>query len=1017
MAGQSRIPRRHSCHPGFGGILLAVVFMAAMDACGRSFDAAQVPHDAIPAFTSDDGALVISAWADFTASGPANLGQAGNWLGVTGGNHSAIDGSESVTIQFATNASLFRIGHIWTRSKVIISGFASDPGFVDAHGQAKVVNYQDGTLTYVLGWDAGAERIVTFTNPGASAGRTLRINVQDAMPGWQATITRIDYGLDGVLPATVGLRSTAQMIDNFSASDAWSMQNAGLWSDSNRVQVADLLFTTNNGIGLSAWRFNLNAGFDPAVQPGNRWQLWRTGEGFLVASNQYDWTRQAGQRWFLAAAKERGIREFIAMAYSAPTNFTRNGRVFGTEGLGSSNLKPGFEPAFARYLADIVAHFRTNADERERVAFNYLMPVNEPYWDWNGNSQEGSRYSNPDIIELAQALHPALRARSLDTEILLAEAGDLPGLYALRQDISGKYGEPYGNYLGAFDSITNLISHNLSAHSYFTENPTNLLVAVRATLRQHMEAKQHFRFWQTEYCILGPNGPGRDLTMTTALNVARVVWADLSIANAAAWHWWLSLSQADYKDGLLYTDWWQAGDIESLYCSKNFWAFGQWSRFIRPGWRRVEMPGFEDVFGLMGAAFIEPETNSVALVFVNHSNKPYYVAPEVGKVAFWSAWVTSAATSDNLSPLPPVAAEAMCIIPPSSVVTLVGNVSGTAPPHPVISGISDLTMRAGESLTFQANVACAGFPAALINLSVFSDNPALLASSRRLIVTNSITREFYVNFSGTNLAHLAAAPRFPNEPHARHSMISFETPENLGGVYGTRVRGFVVPPQDGEYTFWIASRDASELFLGSDENPATKTRIAFVSVATEPRQWTQLTTQESAPIRLQAGRRYYVEAVHVGHSSGDHLAVGWRLPDGRTERPIPGKRLSPWTDPFAETASFNVVLSSMTNAGTAANLFIVARVPGGIAVTNEVRVTLQLPGAISPNLRAEVGDGEVHLSWPRKQLGWVLEAQTNPLSAGLGNHWTPIATSSVTNHWSLSMDLNNPAVFYRLSEP
>lgn len=40
------------------------------------------------------------------------------------------------------------------------------------------------------------------------------------------------------------------------------------------------------------------------------------------------------------------------------------------------------------------------------------------------------------------------------------------------------------------------------------------------------------------------------------------------------------------------------------------------------------------------------------------------------------------------------------------------------------------------------------------------------------------------------------------------------------------------------------------------------------------------------------GSRYYIEALHKEASGGDHLAVGWQLPNGTMERPIPGNRLA-----------------------------------------------------------------------------------------------------------------------------
>ena len=100
----------------------------------------------------------------------------------------------------------------------------------------------------------------------------------------------------------VDLGIKRQTIDNFGANDAWAMQKIGAWSETNKNRIADLLFSTNKGIGLSLWRFNLGAG----INRETIYNDWRTVETFEIAEGKYDWTRQANERWFLRAATERG---------------------------------------------------------------------------------------------------------------------------------------------------------------------------------------------------------------------------------------------------------------------------------------------------------------------------------------------------------------------------------------------------------------------------------------------------------------------------------------------------------------------------------------------------------------------------------------------------------------------------------------------------------------------------------------------------------------------------------------
>ncbi|TWU49048.1 hypothetical protein [Rubripirellula reticaptiva] len=90
----------------------------------------------------------------------------------------------------------------------------------------------------------------------------------------------------------------------------------------------------------------------------------------------------------------------------------------------------------------------------------------------------------------------------------------------------------------------------------------------------------------------------------------------------------------------------------------------------------------------------------------------------------------------------------------------------------------------------------------------------------------------------------------------------------------------------------MAADDYAELWLSSSEGVSKKTPIIQMKRWTPSRVWDRYPEQKSKPIRLQAGKRYYIEAIQVKVTVDDCLAVGWQLPDGTMERPIPGTRLS-----------------------------------------------------------------------------------------------------------------------------
>jgi len=125
-----------------------------------------------------------------------------------------------------------------------------------------------------------------------------------------------------------------------------------------------------------------------------------------------------------------------------------------------------------------------------------------------------------------------------------------------------------------------------------------------------------------------------------------------------------------------------------------------------------------------------------------------------------------------------------------------------------------------------------------------------------------------------------ATNNLQNNPTYTQNLTLFEAPTNILEGYGVRMRGYVCPPATGNYTFWIAGDDNVELWLSPNDQPTNLSRIAYHTAWTPPRQWNQFSTQQSSPVTLQAGQRYYIEALMKEGGGGDNLAVGWQLPNG-----------------------------------------------------------------------------------------------------------------------------------------
>ncbi len=171
--------------------------------------------------------------------------------------------------------------------------------------------------------------------------------------------------------------------------------------------------------------------------------------------------------------------------------------------------------------------------------------------------------------------------------------------------------------------------------------------------------------------------------------------------------------------------------------------------------------------------------------------------------------------------------------------------------------------------------------------------------------TGSAIREIWTGVTGSTIADLASHPAYVNNTPSTTATINhfLQAPFDDGSSYGQRIRGYLTAPASGNYTFWIASDDQSQLWLSTNESPANKSRIAWIEGTnkTYAAEWAKYETaaadvmQESNPVSLTAGQRYYFEILHKENSGHDSVEVGWQLPDGTLERPIQARRLSPFS--------------------------------------------------------------------------------------------------------------------------
>jgi len=230
-----------------------------------------------------------------------------------------------------------------------------------------------------------------------------------------------------------------------------------------------------------------------------------------------------------------------------------------------------------------------------------------------------------------------------------------------------------------------------------------------------------------------------------------------------------------------------------------------------------------------------------------------------------------------------------------------------------------------------------------------------------MLARGGLRLERFEAIAGHEVGHLTNHAKFPDQYDRADFVGSIEIPQNTGDNYGVRLWGFLTPPVDGDYTFYAASDDRSAVFLRTDELPANRRMIAAVTDWSPPRAWGGHESADPAqpgrrsrPIALQAGRRYYVEALMKEGSGGDHFGVAWRKPGDAEplegDAPIPGAYLWCYANP--DLGAPDIVLEprpATLEAGQRLSLSVRATHSSPVLAYQWQRDGVDLPGAILPD--------------------------------------------------------------------
>ncbi len=449
---------------------------------------------------------------------------------------------------------------------------------------------------------------------------------------------------------TIDESVTHQTIESFGTSGAWWSQYVGLWDDkyqntqvSNRSRIATLLYHPTYGIGLTNYRYNLGAGSADSGL-GSYSDPNRRAQSFETAPGVYDFSKDEGAQWFLKEVVRLGCEEVILFFNSPLERLTISGTAQVLKGA-KSNIKPENYAEWAKYACDVTEYFLSQG-----VPVKFISPINEPQWEWT-DGQEGCHYEPSQIAGVYLAFLEEMEKRP-------ALAG-----VELSGPESGEWGGQTPQYVSALLGDEKLRAHftAVDCHSYWSNTQS------KASFRNFMDVLYpDVKIRMSEWCEMVN---GTDLTMDSAIHLAQCVQEDLTVLNAVSWCTWVGVSPGGYRDGLIHAAENGTGE-KSIVPLKRLWAYGNYTRYIRPGFVRVETSGAK---GLDPVAFKGERDGKqqLVIVLINEDYRPQTVKLSGDFSAYATMQVHETSANRDLARTYSGAVKDEVTLPMQSVVTIV----------------------------------------------------------------------------------------------------------------------------------------------------------------------------------------------------------------------------------------------------------------------------------------------------------------------------------------------------------
>jgi glucuronoarabinoxylan endo-1,4-beta-xylanase len=394
-----------------------------------------------------------------------------------------------------------------------------------------------------------------------------------------------------------------QEIDGFGFSEAFHQAHAiQQLAEKDQTDLLNLMFSPTLGMGYSILRNEIGNGPTDS-RPGQ------------VASIEpepgvFNWTGDEDQIWMMNEAKKRGCTRFLSSSWSPPAWMKTNNDEYAGE------LKPAMYQQFADYLADYVQQYKS----RYNLDIYALSPQNEP----NYTPTEKYASCRWTGAQLARFLHsnliPTFTAKGVKAKIVIDEAGHWTD-DAINEILA--------------DPVCAKGVDIVAAHAYA---PTTApYVSLESRTGQFNLANQLKKtIWQTEVSA----GDAQITNMNDGVYWARVIHQHMIEDNVSAWLYWWGAAVTKSRSSLITLDM----ESKKYGLTKRFFTIGQFARFVRPGFHRVDAnptPAPNTYF----SAYLAPNGKQLVCVAINDDSVEKQLLIQAG--GFNAAKCVAFRTSDT----------------------------------------------------------------------------------------------------------------------------------------------------------------------------------------------------------------------------------------------------------------------------------------------------------------------------------------------------------------------------------